>query len=166
MNGHLCNIFLTAYMPLGVGIRFQKTLFSSKIFYICNINQLVPIIWFSVKPAYTGYCIVVKQISTKYCCLCWDGYGHCRVLQSFGYLSVVAILYLFLQMVQFLVNYWGDMHGLESQRVLEGSGAQLEGGEGEEGGDFPSPFSKNGINCPNLEKRYPDRGHLWVKFLI
>ena len=122
-----CNIFLTAYMSLGVGIRFQKTLFSSTTFYICNINQLVPINWFSVTTnLYTRYCIVVKQLSTKYCCLCRDGYDYCLVFQCFGHLFVLAILYLSLQMVQFLVNHWRDKHGLETQRVLEGSFTALD----------------------------------------
>ena len=44
------------------------------------------------------------------------------------------------------------------------SDALLEGGGG--GGGLPCPFSKIGKNCPNLEKKCPDFGHLWVKFLI
>ena len=43
------------------------------------------------------------------------------------------------------------------------AGAQLEG---ERGGGLHCPFSKIGENCPNLEKKCPDFGHLWVKFLI
>ena len=35
-----------------------------------------------------------------------------------------------------------------------------------EGGGLPCSFSKIGKKCPNLEKKRPDRGHLWVKFLI
>ena len=31
---------------------------------------------------------------------------------------------------------------------------------------LPCPFSKIGKKCPNLEKKRPDCGHLWVKFLI
>ena len=31
---------------------------------------------------------------------------------------------------------------------------------------LPCPFSKIGKNFPNLEKKYPGCGHLWVKFLI
>ena len=38
------------------------------------------------------------------------------------------------------------------------------GGEG--GGDLLSPFLKIGKKCPNLEKKCPDCGHLWLKFLI
>ena len=33
------------------------------------------------------------------------------------------------------------------------------------GGRFPCTFSKIGKNCANLEKKCPDCGHLWVKFL-
>ena len=37
------------------------------------------------------------------------------------------------------------------------------GGRGEVS---PLLFSKIGKECPNLEKKCPDCGHLWVKFLI
>ena len=35
-----------------------------------------------------------------------------------------------------------------------------------EGGGLPCPFSKIGKKCPNLEKKCPDYGYLWVKFFI
>ena len=45
------------------------------------------------------------------------------------------------------------------------SGTYLE--VGVEGGGLPCPFSKIGKKwCPNLEKKCPDFGHVWVKFLI
>ena len=34
------------------------------------------------------------------------------------------------------------------------------------GGDLSCTFTKIGKKCPNLEKKYPDCGHLRVKFLI
>ena len=37
---------------------------------------------------------------------------------------------------------------------------------GGRGGGLPCPFSKIGKKCPNLEKKCPDFGHLWVQFLI
>ena len=37
------------------------------------------------------------------------------------------------------------------------------GGSGE---CLPCPFSKNGEKCPNLEKKCPNCGQLWVKFLV
>ena len=35
-----------------------------------------------------------------------------------------------------------------------------------EGGGLPCPFLKIGKKFPNLEKKCPDCGHLWVKFII
>ena len=40
------------------------------------------------------------------------------------------------------------------------------GGMGWRKGSLPFPFSKIGKKCPNLEKKCPNCGHLWVKFLI
>ena len=40
------------------------------------------------------------------------------------------------------------------------------GGRGGEGAGLPYPFSKIGKKYPNLEKKCPDCGHLWVQFLI
>ena len=37
---------------------------------------------------------------------------------------------------------------------------------GVEGGGLPCPFSEIGKKYPNLGKKCPDCGHLWVKFLI
>ena len=34
------------------------------------------------------------------------------------------------------------------------------------GGGLPCPFLKIGKKCHNLEKNYPDCGHLWLQFLI
>ena len=34
------------------------------------------------------------------------------------------------------------------------------------GGGLPCPFWKTGKKCPNLVKKCPDCGHLWVQFLI
>ena len=39
------------------------------------------------------------------------------------------------------------------------------GGGGGGGGGLPCTFSKIGKKCPNLEKKCPDYGHLWVQFL-
>ena len=35
-----------------------------------------------------------------------------------------------------------------------------------EGGSLPCHFSEIGKKCPNVWKKCPDCGHLWVKFLI
>ena len=37
---------------------------------------------------------------------------------------------------------------------------------GGRGGGLPCPFSKNGKKCPNLEKKCPNCGQLWLKFLV
>ena len=71
-----------------------------------------------------------------------------------------------------MVVRWGDHHYnfllkaavSENMKDLVAQHSRHVTREGE--GGLPCSFLKTGKKCPNLEKKCPYCGHLWVKFLI